>query len=205
MCGGKGTRLESSDEKPLHPIGGVAMVERVSQALERSRIETVYAAVSQHAPETRAHFENDALPTTVETAGDGYVSDLVALLERPEISTPILTVAADLPALEAASIDRILERHAGRDASRTVCVPVSLKRRLGVSVDSRLESREHLAPTGVNVVAAAPTQSMTDIHYDPRLAINVNRREDARVATRFLHADESNRDAPDAPGSTEGH
>ncbi|APX96886.1 NTP transferase domain-containing protein [Natronorubrum daqingense] len=205
MCGGKGTRLESSHEKPLHSIDGVAMVDRVYRALERSRIETVYAAVSQNAPETRAHLETDATLTTIETAGDGYVSDLVSLLERPDISTPVLTVAADLPALEAASIDRILERHAGRDASRTVCVPVSLKRRLGVSVDSSLESREHLTPTGVNVVGDTATeQTMTDIHYDPRLAINVNRREDARVATRFLRSDEPNPETSGTARSSEG-
>ncbi|SEH16142.1 GTP:adenosylcobinamide-phosphate guanylyltransferase [Natronorubrum sediminis] len=206
MCGGRGTRLDSQYEKPLYPIDGVEMVDRVCQALEQSRIETIYAAASQNAPETRAHLENDASLTTIETPGDGYVSDLLTLLERPEISTPVLTVAADLPTLEAASIDRTLERHAGRDASRTVCVPVSLKRRLGVSVDSRLDSCDHLAPTGVNVVGDTATdQTMTDIHYDPRLAINVNRREDVQVATCFLSTDEPNPDTPDTAGASEGH
>ncbi|ELY52585.1 GTP--adenosylcobinamide-phosphate guanylyl transferase [Natronolimnohabitans innermongolicus] len=196
MCGGKGTRLESAQEKPLYPIGGAAMVDRVLAALEASRIATVYAAVSPNAPETRAHLEALAADdstdpdrptvTLLETAGEGYVADLMTLLERPALEPPILTVAADLPLLEAPAIDRVLATHGGTDASLTVCVPVALKRRLGVSVDATLESSDHLAPTGVNVVGNSDSEtnpsSMTHLSYDPRLAINVNRREDARIA-----------------------
>ncbi|WP_440765016.1 NTP transferase domain-containing protein [Natronorubrum sp. DTA7] len=191
MCGGKGTRLESSREKPLHPIDGVAMVDRVLAALEESRVDSIYAAVSPNAPESRAHLERSdgEAPnvTVLETAGDGYVADLMALLDRPAVSTPVLTVAADLPLLEAPVIDRVLTTHGECDASRTVCVPAALKRRLGASVESTLAPETHLAPTGVNVVGdASDSQTMTDVHYDPRLAINVNRLEDARLAANEL-------------------
>lgn len=187
MCGGEGSRLESSHEKPLHPIDGVAMVDRVRSALEASRVDTRYAAVSPNAPETQAHLEQADGVTTVETDGDGYVADLVALLERPEIEPPVLTVAADLPLLSGATVDRVLAVHGESNGSQTVCVPVALKRRLGVSIDSTLEPDDHLAPTGVNVVGDAnEPESMTHVSYDPRLAINVNRREDARVAADRL-------------------
>ncbi|WP_137289484.1 NTP transferase domain-containing protein [Natronorubrum halophilum] len=185
MCGGKGTRLESPHEKPLHPIAGVAMVDRVLAGLEASAVETTYAAVSPNAPETRTHLADGV--TTIETAGEGYVTDLLALLEHPAISTPILTVAADVALLEGPVIDRVLAVHGERDASRTVCVPVALKRRLGASVDATLEPDAHLAPTGVNVVGdSAAAESMIHESYDPRLAINVNRREDARTAADWL-------------------
>ncbi|QFU84076.1 NTP transferase domain-containing protein [Natronorubrum aibiense] len=187
MCGGQGSRLESPHEKPLYPIDGVAMVDRVLSALESSRVDTRYAAVSPNAPETQAHLERAEGVTTVETDGDGYVIDLMALLERPAIEPPILTVAADLPLLSGATVDRVLAVHGESDASQTVCVPVALKRRLGVSIDSTLEPDDHLAPTGVNVVGDAnEPESMTHVSYDPRLAINVNRREDARVAADRL-------------------
>ncbi|MDS0475863.1 NTP transferase domain-containing protein [Natrinema sp. 1APR25-10V2] len=188
MCGGKGTRLESPHEKPLHPIGGTPMVDRVLAALGESAVETTYAAVSSNAPETRTHLESAGV-TTVETAGEGYVTDLMNLLERPEISPPVLTVAADLPLLESPVVDRVLAAHSDGTGSRTVCVPAALKRRLGVSVDSRLEPDDHLAPTGVNVVGTTDdSTAMTDVYYDPRLAVNVNRLEDARVATEWLRS-----------------
>lgn len=191
MCGGKGTRLESPREKPLHPIAGTAMIDRVLSALEKSRVETVYAAVSPNAPETRDRLEDRDGVRTIGTAGDGYVADLMTVLERPALEAPILTVAADLPLLEPPVVDRILAAHGDDRRSRTVCVPAALKRRLGVSIDSRLEPDDHLAPTGINVVGTTDdSASMTDVAYDPRLAVNVNRREDARLAADRLRTDE---------------
>jgi adenosylcobinamide-phosphate guanylyltransferase len=183
MCGGKGTRLESPREKPLFPIDGVAMVDRVLAGLETSAVETVFAAISPNAPKTATHLERTDAVRTIETPGEGYVADLGAALESPEIEPPVLTVAADLPLLEGPTVDRILALHGDSAASLTVCVPAALKRRLGVDVDTRLEDAPHLAPTGVNVVgSSSSTKSMTHVSYDPRLAVNVNRLEDARIA-----------------------
>ncbi|AFO56867.1 GTP:adenosylcobinamide-phosphateguanylyl transferase-like protein [Natrinema sp. J7-2] len=163
------------------------MIDRVLAALEASRIETIFAAVSPNAPATRSHIEERDGVATIETAGEGYVTDLLTVLERPELSPPLLTVAADLPLLEAAVVDRILAAHGDAEASRTVCVPVALKRRLGVSIETRLEADDHLAPTGVNVVGTTDeSTTMTDVYDDPRLAVNVNRREDARLAADML-------------------
>lgn len=216
MCGGEGSRLEGPHEKPLFPIRGVPMVDRVLEALAASRVQTVYAAVSPNAPATREHLaaigdrdgepgdrhrpgggctDEDAdsgpAPVVVETAGDGYVADLQSVLSRPGIDRPILTVAADLPLLDGDAVDRLLAVHRGRDVSRTVCVPVSLKRRLGVGVETTLESRDHLAPTGVNVVGTTThEESPMHLSYDPRLAVNVNRRTDARAAEHYLRRTE---------------
>ncbi|ELY93969.1 4-diphosphocytidyl-2C-methyl-D-erythritol synthase [Natrialba hulunbeirensis JCM 10989] len=217
MCGGTGTRLESDHEKPLHPIAGVPMVDRVVDALESSQVETIYAAVSPNAPETHAHLsEADRDVRLVETAGEGYVADLLAALDRPEISQPLLTVAADLPLLSAAVVDRVLAAYdeRGGAGSMTVCVPESRKRDCGVSVDSRLGQTGDdaatapdgtaLVPTGINVVGETtvddtPDQdttddtqpSMTYVTDDPRLAVNVNRREDARIAAAYIRDPET--------------
>lgn len=181
MCGGKGTRLESAQEKPLHPIAGTPMVDRVLAGLEASRIETVFAVVSPNAPETAARLERTEDVRTIETDGEGYVTDLLSALEDSAVEPPVLSVAADLPLLEDAVVDRVLGLYGERESSRTVCVPAALKRRLGVGVDTRLEDAPHLAPTGVNIVGTTE-ESMTQVSYDPRLAVNVNRLEDARIA-----------------------
>lgn len=181
MCGGRGTRLESPQEKPLHPIAGTPMVDRVLAGLEASRVETTFAVVSPNAPETAAHLERSDGVRTIETDGEGYVTDLLSALEHPAVEPPVLSVAADLPLLEGGVVDRVLAAHGGSRASRTVCVPAALKRRLGVGLETRLEDAPHLAPTGVNVVGTTE-ESMRQASYDPRLAVNVNRLEDARIA-----------------------
>jgi adenosylcobinamide-phosphate guanylyltransferase len=178
MCGGKGSRLDADVEKPLFEVGGRPMVDRVASALADSAVAETYAVTSPHAPETRDHLD-ERLPL-VETAGDGYVTDLGAALADDRVSTPALTVAADLPLLAGDAVDVVLDaRQPG--ASLTVAVPVALKRLLGASVDADGDP----APTGVNVVADADEET-TYVTYDARFAVNVNRQSDAEVAAALL-------------------
>jgi adenosylcobinamide-phosphate guanylyltransferase len=181
MCGGRGTRLDVPVEKPLFEIDGVPMVDRVLGALADSEVARVYAATSPDAPETRAHVD---VPT-VSTPGEGYVADLQTALSDDRLSTPVLTVAADLPLLDGEVLDRVLAVH--DDDSLRVLVPADLKRDLGVSDDTTYDREgQTVAPTGVNVVGDAGDDAwLTD---DVRLAVNVNTRGDARVAERLLES-----------------
>ena len=192
MCGGRGTRLRSGDgtedngeipEKPLVEVDGASMLARIVAALRASDVDAVYAAVSPHAPDTAARARDLSLPT-IETPGDGYVSDLRAALA--ETGHPAVTVPADIPLLAAEHVDDAIadaRRRDGTDAptSLTVCVPATLKRRLGASVDTAFDhDGRTVTPTGLNVVADGnDTVALT---YDARLAVNVNRPEDLELA-----------------------
>ena len=162
MCGGRGTRFGGATEKPLVPIRGRAMVDRViDAATDASRIETVHAVVSPHASKTRAHLA-DRRPDVriVDAPGDGYVSDLQYAVDAVGAagSAPAhLTLAADLPLLDAEAVDAVVEAARVADgASLTVCVPAERKRELGVSADTatELDGRE-VVPAGINVVGGA--------------------------------------------------
>ncbi len=178
MCGGQGTRLGASVEKPLLPIAGRPMVDRVADALVASGVDTVHAVTSPATPATRDHLADRGLPV-LDAPGEGYVADLGHALEQ--VAPPVLTVVADLPLLAPATVDTVLDRYDG--GSLTVCVLVALKRRLGVSVDPTLAA-DDLAPTGLNAVDGDPNDTMTS--NDPRLAVNVNRPGDALVAEAML-------------------
>lgn len=175
ICGGPGRRL-GEGEKPLFPVAGRPMVDWVVDAVEESRIDSAYAVLSPHVPETSAHLD---LPK-IETPGAGYVADLQQALDDDRIDPPVLTAAADLPLLSAGRVDWLLDRY--RDGSTTVCVPVVLKRLLGVSVDPPWDGEAvEVVPAGLNVVSrAGPESTLTS--WDARLAVNVNRPEDAAVA-----------------------
>jgi adenosylcobinamide-phosphate guanylyltransferase len=179
MCGGRGTRLDTETEKPLVEVGGVPMVDRVRHAIDSSRVEAVHAVVSPHTPATRDHLRAAGVPV-VETPGEGYVDDLTAALDR--VGRPALTVAADLPLLAAPVVDGVLDGHDPAAAdSLTTAVPVALKRRLGVSVDTTFDREGRtLAPTGCNVVDG--TDDDVYVVDDPRLAVNVNRPSDLQIA-----------------------
>ncbi|MFB6308436.1 MAG: NTP transferase domain-containing protein [Haloarculaceae archaeon] len=175
MCGGRGTRLDTEREKPLVRVGGEPMVDRVIGALDASSVEGIYAVTSSNAPETADHV---SVPC-IETAGEGYVSDLDAALSAPRIDRPVLTVVADLTLLDGAVIDRVLDAHEG--GSLTVVVPAALTDALGVSADTTFEEDGRtVAPTGLNVVGEGPDRRLCS--WDARLAVNVNYDEDLAVA-----------------------
>jgi len=226
MCGGRGTRLGGETEKPLREVAGRPMVDRVLDALAESRVGATHAVVSPHATRTRAHLSERASESpslsVVDAPGNGYVADLRHATDAVGAGDdPFLTVAADLPILNGAAVNAVLDvaRAAGGD-SLTVCVPTTRKRELGVSADATtdIDGRE-VVPAGINVVGGgagdgaggdSPDGSENDagnddtaadagadtgsVHCtdDARVAVNVNYPSDARIAERLLQNDLEN-------------
>lgn len=186
MCGGRGTRLDSAVEKPLFRVCGERLVDIVCDALAASRVETVYAVVSPHAPETREYVRTRDCET-IETPGDGYVADLDTALADERVSQPVLTCAADLPLLASDLVDEALAEYERREAdSLTVAVPAATKELLGVSVDTTMpHDGAEVAPTGLNVVGDGADDAVW-VSSDVRLAVNLNRRSDATVAEQLF-------------------
>ncbi|WP_424016078.1 NTP transferase domain-containing protein [Halorubrum xinjiangense] len=225
MCGGRGTRL-GDGEKPLAPVAGRSMVDRALDALAASRVETAYTAVSPHTPKTRERLverrdcdeggrsgdgtepEAGSLKlVVVDTPGDGYVADLqLAMAEGP--TAPTLTLAVDLPLLDGAAVDAVLDAHAAADAEAlSVRVPAARKRELGASADAASryddgggggDSPAERVPAGINVVGALDGAGDEAVRAtrDARLAVNVNRPGDRRLAERILAGGQ---DAPALP------
>jgi len=183
MCGGRGSRL-GPGEKPLRPVGGVPMVDRVRTALDASALDRIYAVTSPHAPGTAAHVD---LPT-IEAAGEGYVPDLQAALADDRVSRPVLTVAADLPLLAGCVIDAFLAGYGS--GALTVAVPVGRVVGLGFSVDTTWRrGGRAVRPAGLNVVDdGGETLHVT---RDYRVAANVNRPGDRHRAEWLLAGDRS--------------
>ena len=184
LCGGRGTRLgDDVGEKPLLSVCDEPMLDRVVRALRASSVSTVHAVPSPQTPKTRVRASELGL-SVVDTPGEGYVSDLQHALSV--VDPPVVTVVSDLPHLAAEHVDDALTeaREVGGAplASLTVCVPVSLKRTVGASVDTQFErGGTALAPTGLNVVGDDSTENVS-IVADERLAVNVNRPSDREVA-----------------------
>ncbi|AHZ22300.1 GTP--adenosylcobinamide-phosphate guanylyltransferase [Haloferax mediterranei ATCC 33500] len=189
MCGGRGTRLDAAVEKPLVDICGRPMLDRIAEALHRSRVETVHAVTSPHTPNTRTRASDLGLHC-IDAPGDGYVSDLGFALER--VSRPVVTVVADLPLLLPDHVDAVMEAAAG--GSLTACVPVELKQTLGASLDDSLVfdyQGTAVCPTGLGVIGTKTDTTQSDstdtdstmyLTSDTKLALNVNRPTDIALA-----------------------
>ena len=173
MAGGRGSRMRSSHEK-LTLGHRRPVVLGVADALDRcGAIAGVVAAVSPHAPQTRALLED--VVSILETPGAGYSADLAYALERLE--GPVVVVPGDLPLLDGAILDRVAAAH--RPGWWTLLlVTEGYASLLGLSPGIRLTHRSTPCRyTGVSVVDAgvasgAPQRMM--IIDDPRLAVNMN-------------------------------
>ncbi|ELZ36789.1 GTP--adenosylcobinamide-phosphate guanylyltransferase [Halorubrum tebenquichense] len=149
----------------------------------------------------------------VDTPGDGYVADLRAALSGGP-TAPTLTVAADLPLLDGPAVDAVLDARAAADADAlSVRVPAARKRELGASADAVTRYDDEGdgdgdggdadggdagdgdatadVPAGVNVVGALGGAGDEAVRAtrDARLAVNVNRPADRRLAERILRED----------------
>lgn len=184
MCGGEGMRLRPAVgdiEKPLVEVGGRPMVDRVVEALEASRVETIVAAASPATPETAARLTDRKGVRLVETPGEGYVNDLTTALTAVE--TPVVTVTSDLPLLTGELVDRVIEAAGGE--SLAVCVPRSLVESVGASADTTIDHEgERVVPTGLNVVG--PGEDRRVVWTAEQVAVNVNRPADLQCAERLF-------------------
>ena len=173
MAGGRGSRMRTSHEK-LTLGHRRPVVLGVADALGRCGAVTgAVAAVSPHAPQTRAILEGEV--PILETPGAGYSEDLAYALERLE--GPVMVVPGDLPLLDGAILDRVAAAH--RPGWWTVLVVTEgYASSLGLSPGIRITHRNTPCRyTGVSVVdagAASRSPQRMIIINDPRLAVNMN-------------------------------
>jgi adenosylcobinamide-phosphate guanylyltransferase len=193
-AGGKGTRMRDVEgEKPLLPVLGRPMVDRVLDALRSSSsIGSIYASVSDNAPRTREHLRTQGV-TIVETSGTDYVADLgqaMAHLRAPQV----LVCPADMPLLSGELMDQLVScyRRAGV-ASLSVAVPATIVRALGAAPSFTLEvDGREVVLCGVSIVDRERmlSEEMLSQGYmvveDERFALNINTRGDLLLAERWL-------------------
>lgn len=183
MCGGAGERLNATVEKPLFPIGGKPMIDRVICALHTSCIAEIIAVTSPSVPKTSAYLREEHNISIREESGEGYVEDLTSVLDT--LSDPVVTITTDLPLISDSIIDRLVSTYSA--GSITICVPVALKRQLDLSVDIMFhdeEDEQKLTPSGLNIVGGPP--DIIDVWYDVRVGVNVNRPGDVLVAEALV-------------------
>jgi adenosylcobinamide-phosphate guanylyltransferase len=189
MAGGAGNRL-ARGEKPLVTLMGRPMISYVADAFLAAGCEPV-AVVSPKTPMTanwcRAH--NIAV---VRAGGDGFIEDMVSAVRNLEEELPLIVSVSDIPCVTPEIISTIVctYRDCGKDALST-WVPA----RLVKTSRSSMPYHEQIGgidacPAGVNILRGdridTTQEECTLLMDEPRLALNVNTREDFVQAEFFL-------------------
>ncbi len=193
MAGGRGSRLKMG-EKPLVTLFGRPLIDYVTAALQGSQVQRILVATTDNVPKTREWAEGRELEV-VETAGRGFVADMVSAVLAAGITDPIMIIMADLPLVTADLIDDIVDIYEQRpEPALSTHTPLSLHSRLGRRPDSLFNYRGQLiVPSGINVLDGADIEKeQEDYHLimeRMELAVNVNVVEDLLLCEKIIQGD----------------
>ena len=182
MCGGKGTRMKSSEEKLLlkykKPI-----IEHVLNAFKNSGIfSKIVCVTSNNAPKTHK-FVSDLGIDILETKGSGYVNDLNdSLIKFDEL---IFVASGDMPLLDSEIIQKIIKLVDEKNAWTSILVRKNFLQSLGLEAEFFVNwNGEECVYTGISIVDPNQIENIQHVPEsyiildDKRVAVNLNTQKD---------------------------
>ncbi len=182
MCGGKGTRMESTQEKLLFKYKK-PVIEHVISALEESRcFSKVVCATSHNAPKT-AEFVRGRGMSIIETKGNGYVQDLNEALKNFE--DQVFVVSGDLALLDSDMVQKIVKQLENNQPWTSILASKKFLDSIGVKPEYLVNHNgQNCAFTGISLVNPKDVAGMKHVKEayividDKRVAINLNTKRD---------------------------
>ena len=196
MAGGKGSRLNRG-EKPLVRLFGRPLIEYVVSCLTDSLAVSegrILVATTNNVPLTSRWAREKELEV-VETAGKGFVPDMVEAVKQAGVKEPILVIMADLPLVTPDLIDQIIEIYDQRpEPALSTYTPLHLHTRMGRRPDTLFNYQGQLiVPSGINILEGANIRDeQEDYHLIMErieLALNVNVTEDLKLCELIMQGD----------------
>lgn len=182
MCGGKGTRMKSSEEKLLLRYKK-PLIEHVLSALQNSKIfSNIVCVTSNNAPKTR-EFVSSLGIDILETRGAGYSADLRESLSKFE--EIIFVTSGDMPLFDSEIIKKIIGLINEENAWTSILVRKTFLLSLRLEAEFFVNyNNEECAYTGISIVDPRQIKNMETIkeYYvvldDKRIAVNLNTKKD---------------------------
>ena len=194
MAGGRGSRMGTTNEKPMLPFLGKPLLDWVASAvLSATKISEFYVITSSNTPKTEAHCRERGWKT-VHTDAKGYHDDQKQAIRQLGWMGPVLTMPSDVPAITGPILDRVVGEFeaCGKDFL-AVFVPIEKRQALGLSISSTDEYKGvWYAVSGVNVINGAKTlgegkiETAALITEETEVVLNVNTIKDFEIAERLM-------------------
>ena len=185
MAGGKGTRMDISNEKLLLEYKK-PVIFHVIDALKNSHcFSQVIVATSPNSPDTKHVLEQNRIET-LSTPGNGYVNDLNFLLQK--MSGSVFVTSGDLPLLDEKIIQVITEKFNSENVWTSFLVSKKFLNSLGLE-SSLLVNSDNIecTYTGISIINVnklelgnwpSPVKENYIILDDKRIAFNLNTKRD---------------------------
>jgi len=182
MAGGKGTRMNISNEKLLLEYKK-PVIFHVIDALKNSHcFSQVIVATSPNSPDTKHVLEQNRIEI-LSTPGNGYVNDLNFLLQK--MSGSVFVTSGDLPLLDKEIIQTLAEKFNSKNVWTSFLVSKKFLNSLGLESNLLINYGDiDCVHTGISIINADKIQNLDQVKEkyiildDKRIAFNLNRKKD---------------------------
>ena len=189
MAGGKGTRMESNQEKLLLEYKK-PLVLHVMDALKNSNcFEEIIAVTSPNSPQTHKILaENDV--KILETSGTNFVTDLNYVLKK--LDDYIFVTSGDLPLLDENIVKQIVDTTNPEKIWTSIVTTASFQSSMNLDSEYIISfNDEDHVHTGISIVNANKIKNLDFVEEDylvindKRVCLNINTKNDFELLGRF--------------------
>jgi adenosylcobinamide-phosphate guanylyltransferase len=189
MAGGKGTRMQSNEEKLLLEYKK-PLVLHVIDALKGSNcFEKIIAATSPNSPQTQKIIAENNV-TVFETLGENFVADLKYILKK--LNDYVFVTSGDLPLLDESIVEQIVDTVNSDKTWTSIVTTKSFQSSLGLNPECIiLFNNESYVHTGISIVNASEIKNLESVKEDyliindKRVCLNVNTKTDFDLLSTF--------------------
>ena len=182
MAGGKGTRMQSNEEKLLLEYKKPLVLHVIDALKDSNCFEKIIAATSPNSPQTQKIIAENNV-TVFETLGENFVTDLNYILKK--LDDYVFVTSGDLPLLDESIVEQIVDTVNSDKTWTSIVTTKSFQSSLGLNPECIiLFNNESYVHTGISIVNASEIKNLESVKEDyliindKRVCLNVNTKTD---------------------------
>ena len=189
MAGGKGTRMQSNQEKLLLEYKKPLILHVVDALKNSNCFEKIIAVTSPNSPQTRktlAEYDVEVL----ETLGESFVTDLNYILKK--LDDYIFVTSGDLPLLDGNIVKQIVDTANSEKIWTSIITTKAFQSSLNLEPECIVSfNEEDHVHTGISIVNASKIKNFNSIEEnyiiinDKRVCLNINTKIDFELLSSF--------------------
>ena len=180
MAGGRGTRMDSNEEKLLLKYKKPVILHVVDALQNANCFSKIIALTSSNSPNTEKILKETGIDI-ISSRGESFVSDLNEILQQ--LDEMVFVVSGDLPLLDSQIVKTILDHHEEEQTWTSIVTTLSFQKTLGMKSDCIVENHDYVQ-TGISIVDAKKITNLDPVEEkflvidDKRIGLNLNTKDD---------------------------
>ena len=180
MAGGRGTRMDSNEEKLLLKYKKPVILHVVDALQDANCFSKIIALTSLNSPNTEKILKETGIDI-ISSRGESFVSDLNEILQQ--LDEMVFVTSGDLPLLDSQIVKTILDHHEAEQTWTSIVTTLTFQKTLGIKSDCIIENHDYVQ-TGISIVDAKKITNLDPVEEkflvidDKRIGLNLNTKDD---------------------------